>query len=79
VFVASDKSGKIVTRRKSRRGRRGEEQVFIRSQPNATEKSAGCEPLVSGEWVVASGTIELSGALDDEVASLPPSHDDAKQ
>src|SRR5207253_2236798 len=69
VFVASDESGRQITRRKVAVVRRGDDMVFIRSEPTRAQQAAGCGPLRIGEWVVVSGAIELAGALDNELAS----------
>jgi cobalt-zinc-cadmium efflux system membrane fusion protein len=69
VFVASSRDGRVVTRRHVAMVSRGQDTVFIRSKPTPEEAAQGCQPLESGEWVVAAGSIELDGALDSLLAS----------
>lgn len=69
VFVASDAGGRQVTRRRVALISRGADEIYIRSQPTANELAQGCEPLLTGEWVVTSGCIELDNVLADEVAT----------
>ncbi len=64
VFVGEDASGRRVTRRVVALASRGDDVVYIRSHPTPAEQAAGCQPLLPDEWVVASGTIELDGALE---------------
>ena len=71
VFVASGESPRMVTRRNVALVGRGPDVVYIHAQPTAEEQQAGCRALSPGEWVVASGTIELNGALADALATRP--------
>jgi membrane fusion protein, heavy metal efflux system len=71
VFVASNASGKEVTRRNVALVSRGEDVVFVRSKPTPEDEAKGCQPLEPGEWVVTAGSIELDGALDSALATLP--------
>ena len=71
VFVAADSEGHAVTRRSVALVSRGSDVVFVRSTPTPEEKAKGCEPLNPGEWVVSTGSIELDGALDSALATLP--------
>jgi hypothetical protein len=50
--------------------RRGQDFVFVRTHPTAAEEHAGCQPLLPGEYVVASGTVELATELDRAVAAI---------
>ncbi len=68
VFVGRDASGRDVTRRVVALASRGDDVVYIRAKPTPAEQAAGCQPLEPGEWVVASGTIELDGALERALA-----------
>jgi cobalt-zinc-cadmium efflux system membrane fusion protein len=78
VFVASNVSGKEVTRRNVALVSRGQDVAFVRSQPTAEEKAQGCEPLQPGEWVVAAGSILLDGALDSALATAPSERESVK-
>jgi membrane fusion protein, heavy metal efflux system len=78
VFVASNVSGKEVTRRNVALVSHGQDVAFVRSQPTAEEKAQGCEPLKPGEWVVAAGSILLDGALDGALATAPSERESAK-
>jgi cobalt-zinc-cadmium efflux system membrane fusion protein len=69
VFVAADETGKEVTRRRVALVGRGPDVAYVRSQPREDEQSKGCEKLLPGEWVVTSGSIELDGALENELAT----------
>ncbi len=71
VFVASNASGTEVTRRNIALVSRGQDVAFVRSQPTAEEEAQGCQPLAPGEWVVAAGSIELDGALENALATVP--------
>jgi cobalt-zinc-cadmium efflux system membrane fusion protein len=71
VFVASDESGREVTRRNVALISRGQDMAYLRAQPTPEEKAKGCLPLKPGEWVVASGCIELDGALENALATAP--------
>jgi hypothetical protein len=47
----------------------------VRTRPTAAEQQAGCQPLLPGEYLVTSGTLELAGALDNATAVAgPPEH-----
>lgn len=63
VFVETDPVRHEVTRRPVAVTRRGQETIFIRSQPNEQERLDGAQPLAIGEKVVMSGVIELNQEL----------------
>ena len=71
VFVASDETARTVTRRKVALVSRGQEVAYVRSQPTPAEEAGGCQCLAAGEWVVTAGSIELDGALDNALATMP--------
>jgi cobalt-zinc-cadmium efflux system membrane fusion protein len=73
VFVATDESGKHVTRRSVALVSRGEDVAFVRSEPTEHDAANGCQPLKPGEWVVSSGSIELDGALDGALVTVAKS------
>ncbi|HEX5446575.1 MAG TPA: efflux RND transporter periplasmic adaptor subunit [Pirellulales bacterium] len=73
LFVAANESSRLVTRRNVAFAGRGPDVVYIRSKPSSDEQAAGCQGLQAGEWVVASGAVELDGALSDALATNEPS------
>ncbi len=72
VFIASDRMGTLVTRRKVAVVDRGDGKVYIHTRPTHTEQAAGCQPLEPGEFVVTSSSIELASALENALAAIPP-------
>jgi cobalt-zinc-cadmium efflux system membrane fusion protein len=64
VFVETDAGEHQFTRRKVVVTRRGQDLVFIRSEPTSPESRAGMEPLRPGERVVTSGAQLLNSELD---------------
>jgi membrane fusion protein, heavy metal efflux system len=79
VFVSADAAGHHVTRRTVAVARRNQDMVFVRTHPTLSETRAGCQPLLPGEFVVASGAVELAGALEaaapaDQAASNEQIH-----
>ena len=71
VFIASDEKGLEVTRRNVALIDRGQNVAYIRTEPTPEELAQGCQPLKPGEWVVASGSIELDGALENALVTTP--------
>ncbi len=78
VLVGNDASGHQLTRRQVALSSRGSDVVYIRSHPTAAQCTAGCQPLLPGEWVVASGGVELDGALEHALATAPESEAETK-
>ncbi|HEX4144748.1 MAG TPA: efflux RND transporter periplasmic adaptor subunit [Pirellulales bacterium] len=75
VFVATDETGTTVSQRQVAIARPSHDVIYVRSQPTPHELSLGCQPLLPGEWVVSSGTVELASALENLVinsAAEPP-------
>ncbi len=72
VFIAADAGSSRVTRRRVAVAGRGEKVVYVRCTPCAEDMAQGCCRLTPGEWVVTSGTIELDGALENALATVPP-------
>lgn len=70
VFVGQPDGGDL-TRRRVCLVNRGEDVVYIRSNPTSEEQAKGCQPLESGEWVVVAGAVELDGALENALATAP--------
>lgn len=71
VFVTADPGMSRVTERVVAVRRRSGKRVLVASDPTASERSAGCQPLTEGEWVVTTGTVELTGALRTEEIERP--------
>ncbi|HUY32425.1 MAG TPA: efflux RND transporter periplasmic adaptor subunit [Pirellulales bacterium] len=65
VFVETDPSEHVVTRRVVAVTRRGEKSVFIRAQPSDEERRQGAQALDVGELVVLSGGLELDSELNN--------------
>ncbi|HVC93070.1 MAG TPA: efflux RND transporter periplasmic adaptor subunit [Pirellulales bacterium] len=65
VFVETDPTAHVVTRRVVAVTRRGEKSVFIRAQPSDEERRQGAEALDVGELVVLSGGLELDSELNN--------------
>lgn len=63
VFVETDPVRHEITRRLVAVTRRGQQWIFIRSQPNEEERRDGAQPLAIGEKVVMSGGLELNSEL----------------
>lgn len=72
VFVGQP-GGHELTRRQVCLASRADDVVYIRSVPDAAEQAKGCQPLKAGDWVVASGAVELDGALENALAMAPES------
>jgi cobalt-zinc-cadmium efflux system membrane fusion protein len=65
VFVETSAGEHQFTRRQVAVTRRGQDMVFIRSEPNSAERAAGMESLKAGEHVVVSGGLLLHSELDN--------------
>jgi cobalt-zinc-cadmium efflux system membrane fusion protein len=70
VFVG-EPEGSDLTRRVVCLANRGDNVVYIRSNPTPEEHAKGCQPLQAGEWVVMAGAVELDGALENALATAP--------
>jgi cobalt-zinc-cadmium efflux system membrane fusion protein len=70
VFVGQP-DGHDLQRRTVALANRGEDVVYINSNPTPEELAKGCLPLKPGEWVVEKGAVELDGALENALATAP--------
>jgi cobalt-zinc-cadmium efflux system membrane fusion protein len=79
VLVACDPSRSSFSRRKVAIVRGGVDQSVIRSNPSTEEAKDGIEPLHAGEWVIASGLIELEAEFENLEASRIASANNGEQ
>jgi hypothetical protein len=67
-----------VERRSVSVARRARDQIFVHCRPTAATRPGGCKPLEAGELVITSGAVELAGALQDVLSSLPADGSDSQ-
>jgi cobalt-zinc-cadmium efflux system membrane fusion protein len=64
LFVRTNAKESQFTQRKVAVVIRGREQIFLRREPNATERARGAESIQPGDVVISRGAVELNGELE---------------